>query len=179
MNDPRNGEPFGEMGLVMQKDFDWQDQTGAPDDPQPGNIPGGTRDVLRGADFNNITTSVDPTGTCRVRRRQRQLDGVRRAAGGFAHRARRRCGERLLRRLVPAGVLRSPRGDQRGEAARRLEVERVPDLRLRQPDRLQVCGFNISTNKIEMGHRTAAGWIVDVSTPAQVKSDTDYNLLSR
>src|SRR6185436_12839087 len=53
-NDPlRNGEPDGELGLVLQKDPDWQDQTGAPDDPQAGNIPGGPRDVLRGANFNN------------------------------------------------------------------------------------------------------------------------------
>ena len=43
----RNGEPEGEIGLVTQKDFDWQDQTGAPDDPQPGNIPGGKRDKLQ------------------------------------------------------------------------------------------------------------------------------------
>ena len=48
----RNGEPEGEIGLVNQQDFDWRDQTGAPDDPQPGNIPGGPRDVLRSADFN-------------------------------------------------------------------------------------------------------------------------------
>jgi hypothetical protein len=27
----RNGEPFGELGLVLQKDFAWQDQTGARD----------------------------------------------------------------------------------------------------------------------------------------------------
>jgi hypothetical protein len=48
----RNGEPEGELGLVKQKDFDWHDQTGAPDDPQPGNIAGGKRDVLRSASFN-------------------------------------------------------------------------------------------------------------------------------
>ncbi|HZL93368.1 MAG TPA: hypothetical protein VFB99_06975, partial [Vicinamibacterales bacterium] len=52
----RNGEPAGEMGLVLQMDFAWQDQTGAPSDPQPGNIPGGQRDVLRSADFSNSNT---------------------------------------------------------------------------------------------------------------------------
>src|SRR6185295_10716848 len=51
----RNGEPEGELGLVRQQDFDWGDQTGAPDDPQPGNIPGGARDVLRTANFNTGT----------------------------------------------------------------------------------------------------------------------------
>src|SRR5262249_15122127 len=50
----RNGELFGELGLVTQKDHGyWQQQTGGPTDPQAGNIPGGKRDVLRGADFNN------------------------------------------------------------------------------------------------------------------------------
>ena len=60
-NPDRNGEPDGELGLVTQKDDAWQDQTGAPDDPQPGNIPGGARDVLRGASFN-ISGNNDPNG---------------------------------------------------------------------------------------------------------------------
>ena len=70
-NDPiptRNGEPFGELGLVLQKDFAWQDQTGAPSDPQAGNIPGGPRDVLRSAGFQDGTMEgffVD-TGTFTV-----------------------------------------------------------------------------------------------------------------
>ena len=49
----RNGEPEGELGVVRQQDFAWQAQTGAPDDLQAGNIPGGPRDVLRSANFNN------------------------------------------------------------------------------------------------------------------------------
>jgi len=47
----RNGEPEGELGLVKQSDFAWRDQTGSPDDVQPGNIPGGSRDVLSTASF--------------------------------------------------------------------------------------------------------------------------------
>jgi len=41
----RNGEPAGELGLVTKDDEAWQDQKGAPDDPQPGNRGGGSRDV--------------------------------------------------------------------------------------------------------------------------------------
>ena len=59
INDPRNGEPNGEIGLVKQSDPDWQDQTGAPDDPQPGNIPGGRRDVLRAATFSSGSGNPD------------------------------------------------------------------------------------------------------------------------
>jgi Ca2+-binding RTX toxin-like protein len=51
---PRNGEPNGEIGLVTQQDHGiWQQQTGSPSDPQAGNIPGGRRDVVRAADFND------------------------------------------------------------------------------------------------------------------------------
>ncbi|MGC9329555.1 MAG: calcium-binding protein, partial [Candidatus Hinthialibacter sp.] len=42
--DGRNGEPYGELGLVLQKDEFWKDQTGAPADKQPGNTPGGKKD---------------------------------------------------------------------------------------------------------------------------------------
>ena len=38
---------------MRQQDFDWHDQTGGPTDPQAGNIPGGKRDVLRTANFND------------------------------------------------------------------------------------------------------------------------------
>ena len=50
-SDPaRNGEPYGELGLVLQHDsseVDWQDQTGGPRDPQAGNN-GGTQRITRG-----------------------------------------------------------------------------------------------------------------------------------
>jgi hypothetical protein len=47
---------YAELGLVLRKDSAWQDQTGAPADPQAGNIPGGQRDVLRSADFTGNQT---------------------------------------------------------------------------------------------------------------------------
>ncbi|UVO40540.1 hypothetical protein KUL72_23840 [Bradyrhizobium arachidis] len=61
-NDPnpsRNGEPAGELGLVLQQDAAWHGQTGAPTDPQAGNTPGTQRDVLRSASF---TGNGGPTG---------------------------------------------------------------------------------------------------------------------
>jgi len=39
----RNGEPFGELGMVLQQDSDWQAQTGGPADDQAGNKPGGKK----------------------------------------------------------------------------------------------------------------------------------------
>ena len=52
----QQGEPYGELGLVTQRDSGfWQDQSGPPTDPQAGNIPGGKRDILRTADFDDRT----------------------------------------------------------------------------------------------------------------------------
>jgi Ca2+-binding RTX toxin-like protein len=53
----RNGEPHGELGLILQKDEAWHDTHGGPADPQAGNIPGGKRDVLRAASVDNGSTS--------------------------------------------------------------------------------------------------------------------------
>ena len=56
----RNGEPYGELGMVIQQDKQWWgDQTGGPVDPQTsGHIAGGARDVLRSADFNSTTQAT-------------------------------------------------------------------------------------------------------------------------
>ena len=64
----RNGEPYGELGLVLQEDktapIDWASQTGGPPDKQAGNTPGGRKDTrgdeLPGSSFNpgGTTTPV-------------------------------------------------------------------------------------------------------------------------
>jgi Ca2+-binding RTX toxin-like protein len=41
-------EPYGELGLVTQKDPQWKDQHGGPRDPQAGNTPGSKRDTQGG-----------------------------------------------------------------------------------------------------------------------------------
>jgi len=56
----RNGEPFGELGLVLPGDTAWHDQTGGPRDPQAGNLPGGQADVLRSA--GNLPISMTAGG---------------------------------------------------------------------------------------------------------------------
>jgi hypothetical protein len=57
----RNGEPFGELGVVQQQDAAWQDQRGKPRDPQAGNSPGVQRDVLRTSGIRAINSpNTDP-----------------------------------------------------------------------------------------------------------------------
>jgi hypothetical protein len=60
----RNGEPYGELGMVLQEDktapIDWASQTGGPTDKQAGNKPGGRKDT-RGDELPG--GSFDPGGT--------------------------------------------------------------------------------------------------------------------
>ena len=124
----------GELGLIIQQDHgQWQTQTGGPTDPQAGNIPGGRRDVLRSADFNDGS---------HVARSRPTAASSRSAAAMLQRRRRPRVGQDalavLLRRPVPADLLRDHRGDQDAEADRRLEGQRLHRLRLLLADRLQV-----------------------------------------
>jgi len=172
-NDPipsRNGEPFGELGLVLQKDFAWGDQTGAPSDPQAGNIPGGKRDVLRTAGFNDGTTSgfaVD--------------NGAFAVANGKLSVAAASLG------LEATAVL--PLDDQlpsyyeilanvsvvKPTAGWRANSYIVYDYF--DADDFKFAGINISTNKVEIGYHDASGWHVVKDTPKQLKYDTSYNLM--
>jgi hypothetical protein len=166
----RNGEPDGEMGLVLQMDFAWQDQTGAPYDPQAGNLPGGKRDVLRSANFN--------TGT---------MEAFAPDSGAW---------------LVQNGVLQVSAANANGDAVSVFNVDQVlPNYYEVQASinagkaiggwkadaflifdyqsqfDFKFAGINVSLNKLQMGHRTSAGWIVDVQSNIQAKSDTYYNML--
>ena len=51
----RNGEPYGELGMVMQSGFAWQEQTGVPADPQPGNANGTAQTCCAPPDFSGGT----------------------------------------------------------------------------------------------------------------------------
>jgi len=52
----RNGEPFGELGLIQSQDAAWGDQKGSSRDPQPGNTGGGAVDLKNG----NATSGTHP-----------------------------------------------------------------------------------------------------------------------
>jgi Ca2+-binding RTX toxin-like protein len=166
----RNGEPWGELGLVLQKDFAWQDQTGAPADPQAGNIPGGKRDVLRTANFNDNTTQgffVD-SGSFTV-------------SGGALKVAAASLGKDAaavfyVDQYLPSyyEVLSSlsvtkPTAGWKANAYIIFDYYSSTDFKF--------AGLDISTNKFVMGHKDATGWIVDASRPAQLKPATYYNLL--
>jgi len=166
----RNGEPDGELGMVIQKDDDWQDQTGAPADPQPGNIPGGPRDVLRGADFNNGQAQgfAPDSGTWTIE--SGRLAVTPDVLGGEA------VSVFYVDSMLPSYFeveatinAAKPTAGWKSNAYLIFDYQSEYDFKF--------AGVNISTDKIEMGYRDASGWHVMVDTNAQLKPDRDYDLL--
>ncbi len=170
-NDPaRLGEPEGELGLVTQKDDAWQDQTGAPLDPQPGNIPGGTRLTLRGLDFNDGTAQGFAPDTGSFTASAGRVVVAPATLGADAA-AVMHVGEYLpgyfeLEATINAG---KPIGGLKSNAYLIFDYQGPSDFKF--------AGVNISIDKLQMGHRDASGWHVDVQTNAQLKPDRDYELL--
>lgn len=170
-SDPdRNGEPEGELGLVKQKDFDWHDQTGAPDDPQPGNIPGGARDVLRFATFNTGTMESFFTDSGVFAVEDGRLSVSAESLGGDAVSVFH-VNEMLPVYFEIQATINSdkPTGGWNSNAYVIFDYQSEYDFKF--------AGINISTNKIQMGHRTEAGWIVDVQSNIKAKPNQDYNML--
>jgi Ca2+-binding RTX toxin-like protein len=170
----RNGEPNGENGLVLQKDFAWQDQTGAPSDPQAGNIPGGKRDVLRSADFNNIQGNPQAAGVYPDSGVWEVANGVLQVSAASPNTD-----------AVSVFNVNSYLPNYYEMQATILAIKPTAGWKANaylifdyfSPTDFKFAGIDVSTNKIEMGHRTAAGWIVDAFRNVLLKPDQYYNLL--
>ncbi|MEX0673385.1 MAG: calcium-binding protein, partial [Gaiellaceae bacterium] len=167
----RNGEPDGELGLITQSDRElWGDQTGGPTDPQPGNVPGGRRDVLRSADFNDGSTQAfladsgswtSSGGALRVTAESLGAD----AAAVFYH------DEYLpiYYELAAQVAIDKSLAGWEGNAYVIFDYFSPTDFKF--------AGINHKTNKLEMGHRTAGGWVTDVQSNLKVWQNRYYSLL--
>ncbi|MCA1784304.1 MAG: DUF1080 domain-containing protein, partial [Intrasporangiaceae bacterium] len=169
---PRNGEPYGEIGLVTQKDDFWQEQTGGPRDPQPGNVPGGRRDVLRSADFNDGTAQAffADSGVFEVQGGTLTVTAASTSGDAAA--------VYYIDQYLPiyyeihAQVyLVKPTAGWKANAYVIFDYF--------APDDFKFAGVDQSTNKLVMGRRTADGWIVDVQGTVKggVKHSKWYSML--
>jgi hypothetical protein len=165
-NDPnpgRNGEPAGELGLVLQQDAAWHDQTGAPSDPQAGNIPGTQRDVLRSANFsgNGPTAMFASAGTWSV--------------SGGSYQNSTASGDNVslfdLNTWLPSYY----------EVSTTLKVESGGSLQngyivfdYQSPTDFKYAGIDVADNMLKIGQRTDNGWI-DTATLQLRKSDVHLN----
>jgi len=166
----RNGEPDGELGLIRQKDHGlWQTQTGGPSDPQPGNIPGGRRDVLRSADFNNGLLSGFAVDSGSFAVQNGALSVVSTNNGDSAAVFYSDTYLPIYYEVAADITVVKPTGGFKANSYVIFDYWSPTDFKF--------AGIDVSTNKLVVGHRTASGWITDNFTPFQAKADTTYNLL--
>ncbi len=164
----RNFEPYGELGMIRQQDVGWSEQTGAPADPQPGNIPGGSRDVLRSANFNDGSTDGFSPDSGAFTVENGALDVAAESLGGDAvavyHVDHQLPGYFEVSAFV---MTDKPTGGWNANAYIIFDYQNANDFKF--------AGINDSTN--QMGRRTAAGWTVDVQSNIQVKPNQYYHML--
>jgi len=166
----RNGEPEGELGLVKQSDFEWQDQTGAPDDPQPGNVKGGKRDVLRSATFNSGTFEgfFTDSGVFTVENAALSVsaESLGEDAASVFHVDEFIPTYFELRATITAV---KPTAGWKSNAFVIFDYQNEHDFKF--------AGINVGIDKVQMGRRTETGWIVDVQAKAKTKPGVAYNML--
>jgi hypothetical protein len=167
----RNGEPYGELGLIEQKDGPlWQDQTGAPIDPQPGNIPGGKRQTLRGVDFNDATLGAFAVDQGLFEVKQGRLEvsptNLGETASAVFH-----VGEYLPHYFEMTATIST------GKPIAGLKANSYLIFDYISPTDFKYAGINVSNDKLEMGYVDETGWHELVKIPAKLKPDSDYDVL--
>jgi hypothetical protein len=166
----RNGEPLGELGLVNQRDNWWQDQTGAPEDPLQADT-SGKRDVLRSADFNNGSTQgfSPDSGTWTVQGGALSTSAT--TPGGDAVTIYH-VGEQLPSYYELQATINAVKPVAGWKANSYVIFD------YHSPSDFKFAGINVSLDKIQLGHRDASGWHVDVqASNVKLKPDTYYNML--
>ena len=168
----RNGEPFGELGLVLQPDFAWQAQTGAPADPQAGNIPGGARDVLRSAGFQDGSMEGFFVDSGKFTVQSGVLKVTAESLGGDAVSVFH-VGDALPSYFeVQASVsVIKPTAGWKANSYVIFDYWGEQDFKF--------AGIDVSNSKLVIGHRDASGWHVDEQAAVRggLKADKSYNVL--
>ena len=168
----RNGEPLGELGVVRQQDFAWQQQTGGPRDPQAGNLAGGKRDVLRSASFDDPAVPLSgfaaDSGTWTVTGGALQVSATSTLGDAVSV---FQIGDALpmyFEMQASVTVLKPTAGWKANSFLIFDYIDKVD---------FKFAGIDASTNKLVIGHRNASGWVVDSQTPFLAKAGTSYNML--
>ena len=167
----RNGEPWGELGLVLQKDAAWRDQHGGPSDPQPGNSQG-ARDVLRTANFNTSSAQgFNPqVGTFSVVNNRYQVAPATATPFGDAISLFDESDTVIPTYFEMQATLNALKPTGGVYANAYLIFDWVSNTNFK------FAGINVSNNKMEIGHYNGA-WVVDNWTNQNLKPDVDYVVL--
>jgi len=169
--DFRNGEPYGELGMVRQTDFDWFNQTGAPNDPQPGNLQG-KREIMR----RELFTDLEPpnhafakiTGKATVTS-MGKLEVAPLVLGESAVNIYH------LDQLQPSYMeILATINANKDKAGYKSNAYIIFDYQ--SATDFKFAGVDAGIDKIQIGHYTEDGWIVDKQIPMRLKDSTDYDL---
>ncbi len=167
--DARNGEPYGEAAIVIQKDPFWQDQTGGPDDPQPGHDPG-AKDIKGKETFTTAANLFVPvTGTWSV-------------ANGSYQSAATRSSDAVsvfyldawlpsTFEIVAKMFVDKAKAGFKSNAYVVLDYQHATDFKF--------AGIDTANDKVQIGRRTAAGWMVLAERPMQLLDNRTYQVTVR
>ncbi|MBV1877477.1 MAG: LEPR-XLL domain-containing protein [Pseudomonadales bacterium] len=164
----RNYEPYGELGMVRQTDFDWQEQTGAPNDPQPGNLQG-KREIMRRELFSDAELALFAADV-----------GIFDVENGMMKATPEVQGEETvslfhLDQFQPSYMeILVTINAEKDKAGTKSNAYVIFDYQ--GPDEFKFAGVDVGTDKLQIGHRDASGWIVDSQTQLQLKHEWDYDL---
>ena len=164
------------MGLVIQQDHGlWQQQTGGPSDPQPGNIPGGRRDVLRSRRLQRRHAGTASPSTA----------ASGQVSGGTLSVAAASLGQDAaavfyLDQYMPMyfEITRPGRWSQKPTGGWKANAYVIFDYF--SPTDFKFAGIDVALNKVVLGHRTtrpAGSSTRRRSVQGSVRSDTWYDLL--
>lgn len=179
----RNYEPFGELGMVRQQDFDWGDQTGAPADPQAGNLQG-QREIMRRALFADEPLQGGGGGNGGGGNGNGQgfapTSGTWSVEGGVYNASTTLDGEAVsifpLDEQQPTymEILATVNADK-DKAGFKSNGYILFDIQ--SETEFKFAGIEVGTDKLQIGQHTAeGGWEVLTQSNLQLKHETDYDL---
>src|SRR5437899_3231445 len=160
----RNGEPFGEIGLVNQKDPAWGDQHGPPDDPQPGNTQG-KRDTRAQATFEPGTIQLfsSEVGAAKVSNGRYELSPVNSGQSVSVI----DLSDDLPKYHEIAATINANNTKQGFKSNAYIVFD------YQSPTDFKFAGIDIGLNKVQIGQRTATGWNVLAQTNSIVVANKD------
>jgi Ca2+-binding RTX toxin-like protein len=164
----RKGEPFGELGLVLQQDAAWQEQTGPPGDPQPGNTSGTKRDVLRSAAFDGPqpTSFVAESGAWKTTNGTYETSPI--AAADQV--SLLMLGDQLpnYSEIVTTVNANKAKTGVKSNGYIIFDYQSATDFKY--------AGVDVALRKVQIGHRTATGWRDLAEATVSVDAMIDYEL---
>ncbi len=165
----RNGEPLGELGLVLQHDAAWHSQTGAPADQPPGNIGGTKRNVVFATYFtNNSALGFFPdSGTWSTSGSKYQ---------GSAPASSDGVSLLYLNQWQPSYMEYLVHLKMTGSGAKQ-DGYLIFDYQNKMD--FKYAGIDLKAGLLRIGHRTAAGWIdsATLSYSGSLASNYDFKLV--